>query len=45
VDEWWLGHHMIAIGSITLAWLVAGGAIEGPKHNHNAQTIVFLRDA
>jgi len=38
VHQWWRGHHMIAIGSITFAWLMAGVAIEAAKNNHNAQT-------
>jgi hypothetical protein len=27
VDQWWRGHHLIAIGFITFALLMAGAAI------------------
>ena len=35
--QWWRGHHMIAIGFITFAWLMAGVAIETAKNNQNAE--------
>ena len=38
VHQWWRGHHLIAIGFITIACLIAGVAIEAAKNNHNAQT-------
>jgi glucose uptake protein GlcU len=36
VHQWWRGHHMVAIGFITFAWLMAGVAIEAAKNNQNA---------
>ena len=42
VHQWWRGHHMVAIGFITFAWLMAGVAIEAAKNNQNAEaTEVF----
>ena len=35
--QWWRGHHMIAIGFITFAWLMAGVAVETAKNNQNAE--------
>jgi glucose uptake protein GlcU len=43
VDQWWRGHHLIAIGFITFALLMAGVAIEAGKNNQNAETTGFLR--
>jgi glucose uptake protein GlcU len=43
VHQWWRGHHMIAIGFITFAWLMAGAAIETAKNNQNAEATQFLR--
>ena len=33
VHQWWRGHHMIAIGYITFACLMAGVAVETAKNN------------
>jgi hypothetical protein len=33
VHQWWRGHHLIAIGFITFACLIAGVAIEAAKNN------------
>ena len=33
VHQWWRGHHMVAIGFITFAWLMAGVAIEAAKND------------
>jgi len=33
VHQWWRGHHMIAIGFITFACLMAGVAVETAKNN------------
>jgi hypothetical protein len=41
VHQWWRGHHMIAIGFITFACLMAGAAIETAKNNHNAEATEF----
>jgi len=43
VHQWWRGHHMVAIGFITFAWLMAGVAIEAAKNNHNAEATEVLR--
>jgi glucose uptake protein GlcU len=41
--QWWRGHHMIAIGFITFAWLMAGVAVETAKNNQNAEATEVLR--
>jgi glucose uptake protein GlcU len=33
VHQWWRGHHMMAIGFITFALLIAGVAVETAKNN------------
>ena len=33
VHQWWRGYHMIAIGFITFACLMAGIAVETAKNN------------
>ena len=38
VHQWWRGHHMMAIGFITFACLIAGVAIEAVKNNQNAES-------
>jgi len=43
VHQWWRGHHMVAIGFITFAWLMAGVAIETAKNNQNGETTEVLR--
>jgi len=43
VHQWWRGHHMVAIGFITFAWLMAGVAIEAAKNNQNGETTEVLR--
>jgi glucose uptake protein GlcU len=35
--QWWRGHHMMAIGFITFAFIIAGIAIEAAKDNQNAE--------
>ena len=35
--QWWRGHHLMAIGFITLALLISGVAIETAKNNQNAE--------
>jgi hypothetical protein len=32
VHQWWRGHHLMAIGFITFACLIAGVAIEAAKN-------------
>ena len=44
VHQWWRGHHTIAIGLITFAWLMAGVAIETAKYNQNAEATEVLRE-
>jgi hypothetical protein len=34
--QWWRGHHLMAIGFITLALLISGVAIQGAKNNQSA---------
>jgi glucose uptake protein GlcU len=42
VHQWWHGHHMMAIGFITFALVMAGVAIEAAKGNQSAEaTQVF----
>ena len=43
VHQWRRGHHMMAIGFITFACIVAGIAIEAAKNNQNAEAIEVLR--
>jgi glucose uptake protein GlcU len=43
VHQWWRGHHMIAIGFITFACLMAGVAVEAAKKNQNAEATEVLR--
>ena len=45
VHQWWRGHHMIAIGFITFACLMAGVAIEAAKNNQNAKATEVLRQS
>jgi glucose uptake protein GlcU len=42
VHQWWRGHHMIAIGLISFALVMAGVAIEAAKNNQNAQATELL---
>jgi glucose uptake protein GlcU len=41
--QWWRGHHIMAIGLITFALVLAGVAIEAAKNNQNAQATEVLR--
>jgi glucose uptake protein GlcU len=41
-QQWWRGHHLMAIGFITFAWLMAGVAIEAAKNNQNAEATEAL---
>ena len=44
VHQWGRGHHIMAIGFITFALLIAGVAIEAAKNNtQNAQATEVLR--
>ena len=43
VHQWRRGHHIMAIGFITFACIVAGIAIEAAKNNKNAEAIEVLR--
>ena len=43
VHQWRRGHHMMAIGFITFACIIAGIAIEAAKNNQNAEAIEVLR--
>jgi glucose uptake protein GlcU len=43
VHQWWRGYHLIAIGLITFACLIAGVAIEAAKDNRNTVTPELLR--
>ena len=43
VHQWWRGYHLITIGFITFAWLMAGVAIEAAKKNQNAEATEVLR--
>ena len=43
VHQWWRGHHIMAIGLITFALVMAGLAIEAAKYNQNAQATELLR--
>jgi glucose uptake protein GlcU len=42
VHQWWRGHHMMAIGFITFACIIAGIAIEAAKDNQNAEATEVL---
>jgi glucose uptake protein GlcU len=42
VHQWRRGHHMMAIGFITFACLVAGVAIETAKNSQNAEATEVL---
>jgi hypothetical protein len=43
VHQWWRGHHLMAIGFITSACLIAGVAIEAAKNNQNVETTEVLQ--
>ena len=43
VHQWWRGHHMMAIGFITFACLIAGAAVQAAKSNQNAEATKVLR--
>jgi glucose uptake protein GlcU len=43
VHQWRRGHHMMAIGFITFACLIAGAAIEAAKNNQSAEATEVLR--
>ena len=43
VHQWWRGYHLIAIGFITFACLMAGAAIEAAKNNQSAEDTEVLR--
>jgi glucose uptake protein GlcU len=42
VHQWWRGHHMMAIGFITFACIIAGIAIATAKDNQNAEATEVL---
>ena len=43
VHQWRRGHHIMAIGFITFACIVACIAIEAAKNNQNVEAIEVLR--
>ena len=43
VHQWRRGYHLIAIGFITFACLIANVAIEAAKNNQNAEATAVLR--
>ena len=43
VHQWWRGHHMMAVGFITFACLIAGAAVQAAKSNQNAEATKVLR--
>jgi glucose uptake protein GlcU len=43
VHQWWRGYHIMAIGFITFALVMAGIAIEAAKDNQNADAPEVLR--
>ena len=43
VHQWRRGHHMMAIGFITFACLMAGVAVEAAKNNQSAEATEVLR--
>jgi glucose uptake protein GlcU len=43
VHQWWQGYHIMAIGFITFALVMAGVAIEAAKDNQNAESPGVLR--
>jgi hypothetical protein len=43
VHQWRRGYHLIAIGFITLACLMAGVAIQGAKSNQNVEATEVFR--
>ena len=43
VHQWRRGYHLIAIGFITFACLIAGVAIEAAKNNQNGEATEVLR--
>lgn len=43
VHQWWRDHHMMAIGFITFASIIAGIAIEAAKDNRNGKGTVVVR--
>ena len=43
VHQWWRGYHIMAIGFITFALVLAGVAIETAKDNQNAEATVVVR--
>ena len=38
VHQWWRGYHLIAVGFITFALLMAGVAMEAARDNQDAAT-------
>jgi hypothetical protein len=43
VHQWWRGHHMMAVGFITFACLIAGVAVQAAKSNQNAEATKVLQ--
>ena len=43
VHQWWRGHHMMAVGFITFACLIAGAALQAAKSNQNAEATKVLQ--
>ena len=44
VHQWWRGHHLMAIGFITFALLIAGVAIEAAKNNRGGHCVEKKHD-
>ena len=42
VQQWWRGYHIVAIGFITFALIMAGVAMEAAKDNQNTEATVVL---
>ena len=40
VHQWWHRQHMIAVGLITFALVMAGVAIEAANNNQNAEAVI-----
>jgi len=43
VHQWWRGSHIMPIGFITFALVMAGVAMEAAKKNQNAEATEVLR--
>jgi glucose uptake protein GlcU len=41
--QWWRGYHVVAIGFIAFALVIAGVAIQAAKNNQSAEATEVLR--